>query len=201
MKKANRVAEWALYSICLIGIAAHSQGVSQVALLFQQLQEPTTTDRAKADLIALTKSDPSARTYLADHLSPFIEKGPSEPEEPWSNAIRLAGDLRIAEAAPALARWIKLSNGGSTTMASQARLDNYPAAKALAAIGDPAIPTLVGVLGQGNLNERGIAVRALRLIHSTKARNALEAQLNRDPDANMRDHIQRILSDWGSEQP
>jgi HEAT repeat protein len=170
-----------------------AQQPQQAHALLQQLQSAQTSDEAAEKLLKLGSSDSKAREYLAVHLPAIIEKEPLDPARPWTNAVRLAGDLKIAEAAPALAKWIGLNNGGTITLAQEARLETNAPGGALAQIGAAAIPSLIGVLNHGNLHERWNAAFALNLIGSTQAKAALRDHLNREPDSTLREFVEGAL--------
>jgi hypothetical protein len=163
---------------------------------FQRLLSPKTTDKAATQLLSRAKKEPEARKYLAEHLPPVIEKDPKDLGQPWFNAVRLAGTLKIPEASSALAKWISLDSGGTTGMTISLRLDNQPAAKALAQIGDPAVPTLSDVLQHGSAEERSAAARALYLIGSAAAKDALVKHLAEEKDPELKSFIQNILDHW-----
>jgi hypothetical protein len=119
------------------------------SVLLQKLQFRQSSDRAKDELLKAGKSDIEVREYLTNHLPPLIESGESSPDcsgnscEPWLNAVELAGQLKIVEAAPALAKWINWREPGPVVgLSMEARLVSFPAAKALIKIGDPAIPAV-----------------------------------------------------------
>jgi HEAT repeat protein len=182
--------------ICCTAIAiprVHAQAQSHVAKLLEQLQSPDSSNRAAQELLKLGRSTPDARFYLVAHLPPLIEKGPNDSPQPWRNAVCLAADLKLAEASPALAKWIGLNTGGTVTFAEEARLEHNPAAKALVQIGEPAVSSLAGVLSKGNLGERQAAVYALKLIGSSHARAVLREHLRREADTSLRDLIERAL--------
>ncbi|MGH9864945.1 MAG: HEAT repeat domain-containing protein, partial [Candidatus Acidiferrales bacterium] len=149
-----------------------------------------------ATLLKLGKTDPAVRKYLATHLPPMIRNDPKYSPEPWTNAVRLTGELKIVETAPALAKWISLDNFGGTTGAEFMRLDSDPTGKALAEIGDPAIPTLIKVVEKGNTRERGDAYRCLNLIGSPAAKSALAKHVKDEPDVPLRNFVQRLLDTW-----
>jgi hypothetical protein len=185
------------FATCLTAILVadlYSQGSAQLRTLFQQFQSPPTTDQATEHLLKMGKSNPVDRKYLAMHLPSMIESDPTRDPRPWGNAVRLAGELKIVEAAPALRKWIGFNSGGTLTLAQEARLELNPAAKALAQIGDPSVPNLIGVLDHGNLNERQVAVYALTLIGSPRAKSALRQHQLRESDTNLRDLIDRTLA-------
>jgi HEAT repeat protein len=171
-----------------------AQEPPEASILFREFQSPQKTAQATEQLLKLGKSNTKVKNYLAMRLPPVIEKSPHDNPEVWNNAVRLAGELKIAEAAPTLGKWIGLNTGGSFTFAGFERLENNAPAKALAMIGDPAVPTLNGILEHGDLNEREVAVRTLKLIGSPRARSALRGHLKRESDPNVRDSIEKALA-------
>ncbi len=175
---------------------ALAQGTESLSELFQQLKSPQTTDQAAQQLLKLGKANTGTRGYLAAHLPPIIETGPQPSLVVWNNAVKLAGGLRIAEAAPALAKWIGVRGAGppTNTLSEEVRLMHYPAGRALVTIGDPAVPALQSTLRQGNLNGRWKAAYALSLIGSPKAKAALREHLAHEPDYTLRDFIDKSIS-------
>lgn len=169
-----------------------------VVAVFQRLQSqsPTEIHQATEQLLKRGRSDPKVREYIALHLPPIIETGPAQKEYPgpWMELVRLAGGLRISQAAPALAKWLTIDNIGEITTASFTRLENNPAGAALVQIGDPAVPAIVQVLDHGTLRERRYAAYALNLISSVNAKSALQQHLNREPDEVLRDAIRKMLA-------
>jgi HEAT repeat protein len=106
----------------------------------------------------------------------------------------LVGDLKITEASLALAKWISVTTGdGTITLSRVAKLEASAPGKALAQIGDPAIPALVGVLQRGNLNERWNSVFTLNLIGSPSAKNALRDHLKRETDPTLRSFVENSM--------
>jgi HEAT repeat protein len=181
-------------SILMVDLASLAQGSNQVQTLLQQLQSAQNTNEAAEKLLKLASSDSKVREQLAVQLPAILDKGPQDPAQPWVNAVHLAGELKIAEAAPALAKWIRMNAGtGTLSLSREARLIDYPAAQALVQVGTPAIPVLVGVLDHGNLYDRWNAVYALNLIGSSPAKTALRDHLKREPDSTMRDFIEKAL--------
>lgn len=161
-------------------------------MLLGDLESPNRTARAAETLLKRGKEEPRVRKYLAGHLPAMIDKGPDGAPEAWTSMVRLAGELRMAEAAGALARWLDVWGGeGSITLTQEVRLEDKPAGKALAQIGDPAIPSLVGVLKHGRLNQRWTATFALYDMNSPAARKALEEHLRRETDRTLRDFIKK----------
>ena len=189
------------------GYSIRAQTHPAAAELIQKLQSDKTTDEARKEVLQLTASDPNIRRYLAVDLPVMIQAGPEScPQSdivdldakwhscPWYNAVELAGQLRIDEAAPALTRWI---NWRTTSMvvspSSEAKLTFYPAARALYKIGDPSIPALQGVLNSGSTGEHGRAVRVLCIIRTPKAKAVLQDDLQRELDPDLQQMIKNTL--------
>ena len=177
-------------------IGAAAQHSESVALAFERLQSesPTEIKQGSEQLVRLGKSDPKAREYIALHLPPLIEKGPKDYLGRWITLVRLAGELKIAEAAPALAKWLTIDNIGEISTAGFMKLENNAAGAALVQIGDPAIPAVITVFDHGTLRERRYAVYVLNQINSPSAKRSLREQLNREPDEDLRDFIRKSLS-------
>lgn len=173
-----------------------AQVQSKPSDLFQKLQSNESSDQAAEQLVQLGKSDSEVRAYIALHLPAVIDKNPHDLYKAWENATRIAGALKIVEALPALAKWVGADGVGPNeiTNAEVYRLDTDPAARALAQIGDPAIPTLVVVLHSDKVAARRDAVFALRLIGSPQAVSALRDQETRESDPELHKLIVRILS-------
>jgi hypothetical protein len=175
------------------GMTLFAQETTDPAVLFQQLQLRDTTDKAREALFTRGTLDPQTRAYLCANLPIMIEKGVKGASHQWRNAALLAGQLRIVEAAPALAKWIGLDYfGDDITLAQVERLETNPAAKALSVIGDPAIPTLKNVLEHGSAHERFYAYLTLRDIDTVTARGAIHSRLDKEDDSHLRDFIQKI---------
>jgi hypothetical protein len=177
-------------SFVSFGSACFAQETTDPAALLQQLQEPATTDKAHDSLLGNAKLDSQTRKYLCANLPNIIEKGPNRAGHPWENAALLAGQLKIVEAAAALAKWIRLDYfADDFTQAQIQRLETNPAAKALSLIGDPAIPALNGVLERGTPHERFYAYLALTDIDTPNARVAIRARLDKETDVKLRNLI------------
>ncbi len=174
------------------GSVGFAQTGSTTLTLFRELESAQTTNQAAEQLLRLGKTNAMARQYLAAHLPPLIEAGPQFSVPVWGNAVDLAGELGIVNAAPALAKWISVRNSPVTGLSQEVSLRHNPAAAALARIGNPAIPALEGPLERGDLNERREAVYALDLIGSPKARSVLHKHAAHEPNAGLRDFINRV---------
>jgi len=181
-------------SILLMDLALLVQGSNQVPTLLQKLQSVQHTNEAAEKLLKLANSDSKVREELVVQLAPILDKGPQDPAQPWTNAMHLAGELKITEAAAPLAKWIRFNTGtGALSLSREAGLVDYPAGQALVQIGDSAVPALVEVLNRGNVYERWNAAYALNLIGSAQAKTALRDHLKRETDSTMRDFIQKSL--------
>lgn len=195
----------ALILSVMFGLGIRSPAANpRVSVLFQQLQSYVTTDRACDQLFQLAASDPVARAYLAKHLPRVIDLGPKHyqpspnasvlwPDPVWLNAVSLADELKLAEAAPALARFIGVSTGGAGTLGEAASLDNSPAGTALVHMGDAAIPALQTLLKSAQLDERREAAQVLLLIGSPKAKAALREHLPHESDNSLAAAIRKDL--------
>lgn len=174
----------------------------------QKLRSDKTTDEARKQLVQLANSDPDVKQYLAAQLPAMIQVGPKScPQSdiadldarwhacPWYNAVELSGKLRIAEAATALAPWISWRAEGPLLPTLEAQLVFHPAAKALAAMGDPAIPALQQALSSGNPKDHAVAVRVLCIIHTEKSKAVLRDYLPREHDADTQAMIKRAIEE------
>jgi hypothetical protein len=122
----------------------------------------------------------------------MIEAGWKGGYRQWVNAVKLAGGLKIVETAPALAKWISLDNVGSETSAAEfEQLDTSPAGKARSQMGNPAIPTLVGVLERGTRRERRNAYFVLYQIGTAESKAAIHARANNEPDPDLQSYIKK----------
>ena len=177
-RTAHGVIVMAVVGIGLIALPLVAQ--TQVSVLFRQLQSRKTTDSAVKQLLRLGRSDPKARSYLAIHLprliaedyrpQPYSDFGERWPKirQQWANAIWLAGDLKLVEAIPVLAKQIDVR------YTPQLNLDeNNPATIALCHIGDPAVPSVRRILDDGNGEQRLFALNVLEGMDSPKAMAAL----------------------------
>jgi HEAT repeat protein len=188
----------AIAGLCLLsfaGWASVGQERPSVSKLFGKLQSEVTTNQAVGELLQIDPSDVAASKYLSAHLPALISQQPQTNPHVWLNAIKVAGAFRIREAIPALVKWIGVpaSDSGGGSLAERAGLEPFAAGKALAQIGEPAVPALVDVLEKGSTRERTVAFRALVKIHSTAAITALRDHLSREQDPNLKLDIQRAV--------
>ena len=171
--------------------------------LVQQLQSKKTTNKARDELLRLGKLDPEVQQYLAAHLPRLIESGPSTADcqenscETWLNAVKLAGQLKIAKAVPALVQWISWRERGAPLgLSSEANLAFYPAATALWEIGNPAVPAVQHVLESDQRpGFRRIDERVLCIINTPESKAALRDFLPRESDPDLQAWIKRCLGE------
>ena len=180
----------------------HGQGAVSYEALFQKLQSEKTSDEAFEKLLKLGKKQADVREYLAAHLPEKIAARPGDhikvkawKIKVWENDVALAGGLRIVEAIPALIQYIDVRAlyGDAVTLTMVATLADYPSGRALAQIGEPAVPSLSSVLETGDLQKRGVAIRALDLIDAPAATEALSKHLPNESDPRLKAHIERVL--------
>jgi hypothetical protein len=177
-------------------VAAQEQPA--VAELFNELQSGPTSGQAEIQLRKIGTSDTGARRYLARHLPAVIDADPrdSRPEYrtvmrvEWYNAVQLAASLRIAQAAPALAKWISFREHPQLNDAS---VEDCPAAAALVQVGDSAVPALQNLLYRGDRDQLSLAVNVLLAIGSPKAKSALRQYAATGPDRDLADIITRKM--------
>jgi hypothetical protein len=108
--------------------------------------------------------------------------------------VTLAGDLRIAEAASALAKWISWNTVPFVTLSSESHLRTSPAGTALVRIGDPAVPALQKILEKGYTVERWRTTYALNIISSPIANEALREHAPSEPDESLAAFIRKVVS-------
>jgi hypothetical protein len=207
-----RISYRMVVTIAVLGCWSWLNAIAQNHLapseLVQMLRSDKTTDEARKQLVQLANSEPDVKHYLAAQLPPMIEIGPKScpPSDikdlntrwhacPWYNAVELSGKLRIAEAASPLAPWITWRAEGPFLPTLEAQLVFHPAAKALAAIGDPAIPVLEQALSSGNPKNHAMAVRVLCIIHTAKSKSVLQADLAHEPDPMLQTMIKNTLQE------
>lgn len=167
-----------------------------VEQFFKELQSKQKSDQAAAQLLKMGRSDAEARHFLVLHLPALIDVDPrptraqyqkglvtSDLNPIWLSAVQLAAELGIVEAAPAMAKWITVSDSDGLSFGSgEESIGHSPAARALVEIGDPSVPSLRPLLYRHDPNERNHAVEALLAIDSPTADAVL-----RDYVANGRD--------------
>jgi hypothetical protein len=193
-----------IWSLCAVSYI-EAQSRPPLSRLISELQSDRTSDRATNELLKMGKSDPDIRRYLVGQLPQIVANGPKHQSDSatdvypcclaWANAARLAGKLKIKEAAPALAQWIAFSTSGPLAigLGPELRLNTRPAAKALVEIGTPAIPVVQHILDYGNATQHRIAVRVLCMMNSPEANLTLRNDLQHEQDPSIRAEIETEL--------
>jgi HEAT repeat protein len=195
MKKTHKKLLALVWGIILIDCTAVAQVASKADDLLRQLGSPETSARAAESLIRLGSSDQTARAYISLRIPALIYSDPDVNFSEWSNAVRIAGELKIAQASKALGTWVgdRRLWPPETELSDGYTLRNDPAAKALSQIGNPAIPTLVVVLN-GNVRARRSAVRALEIIGTARAIAALRKHEPLEKDDDLKSYIDDVLA-------
>jgi HEAT repeat protein len=195
MKKTHKKLLALVWGIILIDCTAVAQVASKADDLLRQLGSPETSARAAESLIRLGSSDQTARAYISVRIPALIYSDPDINFSEWSNAVRIAGELKIAQASKALGTWVgdRRLWPPETELSDGYTLRNDPAAKALSQIGNPAIPTLVVVLN-GNVRARRSAVRALEIIGTARAIAALRKHEPLEKDDDLKSYIDDVLA-------
>jgi HEAT repeat protein len=188
----------AMVGLCLLSVAGWAsagQERTSVSKLFGKLQSEATTNQALGELLQIDPSDVAASKYLSAHSPALISQQLQDNPHVWLNAIKVAGACRIREVIPALVKWIGVlaSESGGESLAERAGLEPFAAGKALAQIGESAVPALVDVLEKGSTRERTVECRALVKIHSPAAITALRDHLSREQDQSLKLDIQRAV--------
>ena len=169
----------------------------RVAQLLKQFQQPSSTDRAPAELLKIGREDTNVKSDLAKHLPDIIGKTPTN-RYVWLNSVRLAGAFRITEAIQALGENIGCATEESSLagLTSRYRLVGFPCAKALVEIGEPAVPELTKILNSGDLSRQWIAYRALFLMGTSRAMVALRDYTTTEPNDAFKTEIKIALENW-----
>ena len=180
---------------CFLGTTpqVNSAQKSQTAALFRKLQLPDATDQATQQMLNLAKFDSNVRPYLARRLPKMIEMNPFRSFSVWRNEVRLAGELKIAEAAPALAKWIAVTEDDSIGTPLPSALETSPAARSLSQIGNPAVPALKSKLAGGKWQERRLAILVCQAIGSPSAQDALRQHLSGESDPDLRSLAEKTI--------
>jgi hypothetical protein len=158
--------------------------------LFADLQRESTTVTAASQLESLGISDPSVRAYLATHLPPLLETRSNITV--WKSEVVLAGNMKLVEAVPALTRLLTVNSedGGLHTIYKSMELLNDAPARALVAIGDPAVEDVAKLLDNADNKTRSRAVRVLIKINSQASKDALKRHEPNEADPG----LQRLIA-------
>jgi hypothetical protein len=183
----------------LLGVPVRAQ--TDISALYAQLTQPSTTDTAARAIADEANRDPAVKEFVAKRIPSLLVSGRRNEGQVWRNAIRLAGQLKVVGAVPALKGAFSLGpiRGGYDNESSEIILGKYShlqfdiVARALADIGDPSIPSVADVLSHGDAADRRRAVYILLNINSPVANQAMRNHLYAEQDAGIRDMIQNVL--------
>src|SRR5262249_41047961 len=108
--------------------------------------------------------------------------------------VALAGNLRIKETVPALLQHIdQIMKQDFVTVSSKESLADFPAGRALAQIGEPAVSALFSALETGDYQKRWVASRALNMIGTMTATEALSNHLPHESDSKLKTYIEGVV--------
>ena len=185
----------ALGLFILLGSNAAAQSPTPDETLFLQLQTQATSDQATEQFFKYRLKNADTRLYLVAHLPEKILQGPEgDYALVWVNEVRLAGAFRIQETIPALVKWMDqpMDALDGQTLSSLDRLFSFPAGRALAKMGEPAIPVLADALKTGDYRRRWVACRALNMIGTPAALHALVDHLEHESSPALKTYIQKV---------
>jgi hypothetical protein len=201
MSKAHRncffLAAWLVVSTC------SGQTNQDVASLFVELCQPSTTDHAASEIARFARKDSGARQYIVERLPGILKR--TEIDRVWLNAVRLAGELKAEQTIPALRKALSLGKVGGPhvmTFTTEMVLDDDVVAKAISQMGDAAIPGVRDLLARQAAKDRRRAVLILRNMGTPTARRVLQEHLPNETDPRNRDLIEaglrapKTLSIW-----
>jgi HEAT repeat protein len=164
-----------------------------IGALMTRFNDDTLGPNAEEQILEAAKRDPAARPYVVQELPEMIRK----PEtDVWLRTVSLAGKLKAAEAVPALLLAMSRRPFPAETYLTFGgilRLDTDIVAKALARIGNPAIPGVENLMRSPDEMTRGRAIRILRNIDSPVARKALRERLPQEKNADLKEWIREGL--------
>ena len=185
-------------TICLafgfLGALSQAQSLPAIHILFTELNQPKTTDRAAQQILQIATKDSAAREYVTQRLPGMIDR--PNTNKVWLNAVRLAGQLRASEAIPSLQRALARGPVGGLmaySMTREIQLDDDLVAKALSEIGEAAIPTVSTLLRSEDRKARRRAVLILRNMDTPAARRVLQDRLSDETDTRIKELIETCL--------
>ncbi len=172
-------------------IDAQTRGAEYQRTLEKVLDE-NTTDQAAAAMMSAAETNKEVRRYLGEDLPAVILKRRGEV---WINAMQLAGNLKISGTVYALTELLKRGDTkiGPISMGIVYRLDDDPAGKALAKIGEPAVDAVAAILNTSPVNTRWRAAIILGNMNSAKGDQVLQAHLRNESDPGIAKYIEGEL--------
>jgi HEAT repeat protein len=187
---------WVLIWVALVtpGATGSQTTARDIHSLMAELSDVRTIRRDTVrQILYVSKKDSAAREYVVQRLPEMIKSG---TDEPWLNAVELAGKLKATETIPALVQAMSRPPFPATRYYSfgmEMRLETDIVAKALSQIGDPAIPAVTSLLGAEDRKIRGRAVLILNNMGTPAARKPLRDRLPHETDPEIKDLIKRGL--------
>jgi HEAT repeat protein len=161
-----------------------AQESKEIHLMFVQLNQPETSDAATNQIVRrVEKGAVADRDYVVERLPGMIDN--PVRDKVWSNAVRLAGSLKAANAVPSLIRVLPTTPFQSPVampFADDLTLKYDPVGEALSEIGDAALSEIVKLLEHGDRTTRIRAARILWNIDSAASRKALRDDLDHEAD-------------------
>jgi len=180
---------------------------TEIGELYDKLIQSSETNAAAAEIAQLAKNDPAARNFMASKLPSLIvdqlPSGDIRTASPvWLNAVRLAGQLKLVAAIPALKRALskppmfgayddQYHGAATSTIAEKLAFDLV--GRALADIGDPSVPVLAEILSTGDTAARKRATLILMNIDSPAAEKVMRDHLPRESDPTLKKITEQIL--------
>ena len=195
-------------ALVLLALASLAQNppTAYVESLFAQFNRPSTTDSAAQQIRDLATKDARVRVYMAQKLPAIISANAKGDWQSvtgtWMNAVRLAGQLKLEGAIPALAESLSRGpiRGGydkhneiTRTFAQNSNLEFDIVGRALADIGDAAVPAVANVLANGDTMVRLRAAWILENINSPAARQAMRDRIQVESDPTVKNLLQSFL--------
>lgn len=178
------------------GGAKHPNLDKLLAQLFDSNASNASYD-ARLDLFNSAEARPEAKAYIAARLPSLLEAyNPTTTpggDLAYDNAVRLAGDLKVAGAVPILCKRIDLITNGLGGMSPDYNFLNRAAVGALIQIGARAVPAVVSVLGHGGPRQREEAAYVLAHIGTETAWEAIRDHVKTETNADVRRRLQELL--------
>ena len=179
--------------------------------LLHRLGSPNknTREDAKKEILGLTEQSASSRQCIISAMIGLANKVTTEQPngfmlavksprsyEQWLELTEILGAMKAAEALDLLIDNLDF-NDGKTNLG----IRHYPAAIAMARLGDQAIPGLTKILKRGSLSKKYLAAYTLCSIGGVKAKQALEKAASDEKDTDIVSYFRNGLQYWRCFQP
>jgi HEAT repeat protein len=180
-----------LMMACLVRVCSGQSNTVRAQQLLQEIKAGANVDDSLKELSLLGQSSSDAKAYLASQLPAAIanKQNPSV----WRAEVQLVGNLQLVAAIPQL---VKLMITDTEDLAATGAyrfmtMANNPPARALIAIGNPAVPAVADLLKSESGITRSRAIRVLININTSDARNALSNHAGAETDPSLQRMIQK----------